>query len=52
MTTCLGKSCSFGACLSWAFVNFCESSSLPFGIEVGMLDLTVLIPDHCLSIIV
>ena len=51
MTTCLGKSCSFGARLWWAFVKFCESSSLPFGIEVGMLDLTVLIPDHCLSII-
>ena len=25
-------------------------SSLPFGFECGMWDLTVLIPDHCFSI--
>ena len=31
-------------------VKFCVCPSLPFGIEGGMLDVIVLIPDHCLSI--
>ena len=40
------------ACLSWAYVKFsvCQISSFPFGIEGGMWDVIVLIPDHCLSI--
>ena len=52
MTTCLGKSWSFGllTCLSWALVKFCVCPSFPFGIEGGMCDVSVLIPDHCLSI--
>ena len=52
MTTCLGKSCSFGL-LYVSFVNvhqICVCPSFPFGIECGMWDMTVLIPDHCLSI--
>ena len=54
MTTCLGKSCSFGlvycACLSWAFVKFCVCPSSPFDIEGRTWVVIVLIPDHCLSI--
>ena len=38
------------ACLSWALVNFCVCPSFSFGIEGGMWDVIVLIPDHCLSI--
>ena len=52
MTTCLGKSCSFGL-LCVSFVNvyqFWVSPSVPFGIEGGMWDVIVLIPYHCLSI--
>ena len=41
MTTCLGKSCSFGL-LRVPFVNC-------FGFEGMMWDLIVLVPDHCLS---
>ena len=37
-------------CLSWALVKFSVCSSFPFGIEGGMWDVIVLIPDHCLSI--
>ena len=37
-------------CLSWALVEFCVCPSYPFGIEGGMWDVIVLIPDHCLSI--
>ena len=36
-------------CLSWAVVKFCECPSFSFGIEGGMWDVIVLIPDHCLS---
>ena len=52
MTTCLGKSFHsvICACLSWALVKFCVCPSFPFGIEGGMRDVIVLIPDHCLSI--
>ena len=48
MTTCLGKSCSFGL-LCACFVNVYKfvCASFPFGFEGGMWDL---IPDHCLSI--
>ena len=51
MTTCLGKSCSFGlVCLSFVNVyQFSVCPSFPFGFEGGMLDLIALIPDHCLS---
>ena len=52
MTTCLGKSCSFGP-LCVSFVNvypFSCVSIFPFGFDGGMLILIVLIPDHRLSI--
>ena len=55
MTTCLGKSCLFGL-LCMSFVNVyqivcvCVCPSFRFGIESGMWDVVVLIPDHCLSI--
>ena len=38
------------ACLSWALVKFCVCPSFPFGVEGGMWDVIVLIPDHCLYI--
>ena len=38
------------ACLLWALVKLCVCLSFPFGIEGGMWDVIVLIPDHCLSI--
>ena len=31
-------------------LSICECASFPFGFEGGMLDLIVLIPDHCLSL--
>ena len=31
-------------------VKFCVCHSFPFGIEGGIWDVIVLIPDHCLSI--
>ena len=37
-------------CLSLEFVEFCVCPSFPFGIEGGMWDVIVLIPDHCFSI--
>ena len=40
----------FCTCLSSALVKFCVCPSFPFGIEGGMWDEIVLIPDHCLSI--
>ena len=51
MTTCLGKSCSFGL----PRVPFCKLLSIyvfscfPFGFEGRMWDLIVSVPDHCLS---
>ena len=52
MTTCLGKSCSFGL-PRVPFVNCCQFmyllSYFPFGFEGRMWDLIVLVPDHCLS---
>ena len=48
MTTCLGKSCSFG--LSRVlFVNCCQLNYFPIGFERRMWDLIVSVPDHCLS---
>ena len=38
------------SCLPWELVKFCVCPSFPFGIEVGMWDVIVLISDHCLSI--
>ena len=53
MTTCLGKSSSFGL-LCASFVNgyqiLCVCPSSAFGIEDGMRDVIVLIPYLCLSI--
>ena len=50
MTTCLGKSCSFGL-LCVSFVGVCQilcvCPSFPFGIEGRMWVVIVLIPDHC-----
>ena len=52
MTTCLGKSCTFGLlCVSFVNVlSVCVYASFPFGFEGGMWDLIALIPDNCLSI--
>ena len=51
MTTCLGKSCSFGLlCLSFVTVYEFVCASLPFGFEGAIGNLFVLIPDYCLSI--
>ena len=47
MTICLGKSCSFGLLCS-SFVGICQI--FPFVIEGRMWDVSVLIPNHCLSI--
>ena len=51
MTTCLGKSCSFGL-PHLPFVNCCQFmflSYFPFGFEGRIWDLIVSVPDHCLS---
>ena len=53
MTTCLGKSCSFGLqCVSFVNVyQFCVCVLLsPFGFEGVIWDWIVFIPGHCLSI--
>ena len=47
MTTCLGKSCSFGL-PRVPFVDY-VFSYFPFGFEGRMWDLIVSIPDNCLS---
>ena len=50
MTTCLGKSCSFGL-LSMSFVNVYEFVCVLLSLLVCDWDVGfVLIPDHCLSI--
>ena len=46
MTTCLGKSSSFGFRKLLSIYVF---SSFPFGFEGRMWDLIVSVPDHCLS---
>ena len=51
MTTCLGKSCSFGL-PRVPFVNCCQFIYLVrflFGFEGRTCDLIVSVPDHCLS---
>ena len=55
MTTCMGKSCSFGllyvSCVKvYECVCVCARAFSPFGFEGGISDLIVIIPDHCLSI--
>ena len=47
MTTCLGKSCSFGL-PRVPFVNCCPFMYLVISLLV-MWDLIVSVPDHCLS---
>ena len=49
MTTCLGKSCSFGL-PRVPFVNCCQLMYLviSFGFEGRMWDLIVSVPDHFL----
>ena len=52
MTTCLGKSCSFGL-PRVPFVNCCQFMYLVislFGFEGRMWDLIVSVPDHCLNL--
>ena len=44
MTTCLGKSCSFGL-PRVPFVNCLQFMYL----VISLLDLIVLVPDHCVS---
>ena len=51
MTTCLGKSCSFGL-PRVPFVNCCQFMYFVISLLVlsaGLWDLIVLVPDHCLS---
>ena len=51
MTTWERAAYSFNfACLLSAFVKSCVCPLFAFGIEGGMWDMFVLIPDHCLSI--
>ena len=50
MITCLGKSCYFRL-LCERLSNIVSVLLSLFGIEDGMLDMIVLIPDHCLSIL-
>ena len=53
MTTCLGKSCSFGlprvASAFRKLLSIYVFSYFPFGFEVRVWDLIVSVPDHCLS---
>ena len=52
MTTCLGKSFSFGLLRTRAFrklVSIYVFSYFPFGFEGGIWDLILSVPDHCLS---
>ena len=51
MTTCLGKSCSFGF-TARAFrkqLSINVFSSFPFAFEDRIWDVIVSVPDHCLS---
>ena len=50
MTTCLGKSCSFGLLRAFRkLLSIYVLSCFPFGFEGRMWYLFVLVPDHCLS---
>ena len=48
MTTCLGKSCTFGL-PRVPFVNCYVFSSFPFDFEGTIWDLIESVPDRCLS---
>ena len=53
MTSCLGKSCSFGL-LGMSFVNSYQFVCVLlffFCFQGGMWDLIVLVPDHCLFLL-
>ena len=51
MTNCLGKGFFSGHCVSFVNVYQCVCVLLSlFFFEGGMWDLTVLFPEHCLSI--
>ena len=52
MTTCLGKSYSFGLLCVRVIrehLSVCVRSSFPFGFEGGIWDLIIFFSDHCLS---
>ena len=50
MTTCLGKSCSFGLLrVPCKLLSIYVFSYFPFGFEGRIWDLVVSVPDHCLS---
>ena len=49
MTTCLGKSCSFGLPRVPFVLSVYVFSYSPFGFESRMWDLIVSVIDHCLS---
>ena len=52
MSTCLGKSCSFGLRKAHAFCKLLSIyvfSYFPFGFEGSIWDPIVSVPDHCLS---
>ena len=50
MTTCLGKTCSFGLlCVFRERLSICMCASFPSGFEDGMWDLIVLLSDNYLS---
>ena len=50
MTTCLGKSCSFGLPrVPFVLLSIYVFSYFPYGFEGRMWDLIVSVPDHCLS---
>ena len=50
MTTCLGKSCSFGLSHSINCCHFFAFNYFTFGFEGRIWDLIVSVPDHCLSV--
>ena len=52
MTTCLGKSCSFGLprVPFRKLLSVYVFSYFPFRFEGRMWDLIVSVPDHCLSV--
>ena len=50
MTTCLGKSCSFGLPrVPRKLLSVCVFSYFPFGFEGGIWDLILPVSDYCLS---
>ena len=50
MTTCLGKSCSFGLlCVYLVTVNQVVCAPFLSSFEARMWDLVLLVPDRCIS---